>query len=369
MAYAAESRLRFSDEQIEQANNVNLLELARQYGYELEDKERKAYHAKHSGGLYFYKNNNSFKHFGTDQKGGAINFVMMEEGISFVDAVKRLLGASYEPIRSAASRPSPSFQQERAVLKLPPKAQSYKRAYWYLVNVRGIEHTVVSKMMNEKKIYQQANFGNCVFVGYDEKNNPKYCSKRGTDPEHPYKVDEEGSDKSYPFHITGRSKKVYVLEAPIDAMSHATLAARYGLDWQLDHRISLGCLSDNALARFLNWHDIKEITFALDNDFEGKKPVPATMEEYEAVKQAGDVSDFTIAENGKITKRIPCNWGQEAALKYARKYRDLGYRVAIHTPENKDFNEDLIAFRGKSVSREPETQSEMVAEAEDEMEV
>jgi hypothetical protein len=63
-------RLRFTDEQIEQANGVNLLELAQQYGYELDyKKESRAIHAKHSGGLCFYKDKNVFKHFGSDCKG------------------------------------------------------------------------------------------------------------------------------------------------------------------------------------------------------------------------------------------------------------------------------------------------------------
>jgi len=36
-------RLRFTDQQIEQANSVNLLVLAKMYGYDLEDKERRAW--------------------------------------------------------------------------------------------------------------------------------------------------------------------------------------------------------------------------------------------------------------------------------------------------------------------------------------
>ena len=142
-------RLRFTDEQVEQANNVKLLELARQYGYELEDTERKAFHAKHSGGLYFYKNDNTFKHFGMDAKGGAINFIMMEESISFVDAVKRLLGPLYEPVREAPPRkyiPRP----EKKELVLPKKAANFNRAYWYLVEHRAIDHSIISALMNKK---------------------------------------------------------------------------------------------------------------------------------------------------------------------------------------------------------------------------
>jgi len=361
---ATRERLRFTDEQLAQANDVNLLDLARQYGYELEDKERRAYHAKRSGGLYFYKDNNVFHHFGSDKKGGAVAFVMMEENLSFVEAVKRLLGPSYEPVRSDTPR-SYTPPPEKKELVLPDKAANFKRAYWYLIDPRGIDPSIVSVLMNEKKIYQDTR-GNCVFVGYDENNLPKYCSKRGTYPDakEPYKRDQEGSDKSYPFHIAGRSRKVYVLEAPIDTMSHAALSMLHGVDWQRDHRISQGCLSDNALQRFLNMYDINEICFAYDNDIDGEKPVQASQAEYDAAIAAGDASAFRVTEQGRINKLVPYNWGQEAAIANARKYRDMGYKVSIQTPDKKDFNADLVSLRqpNRRVSREIEAAAEPEAD-------
>ena len=357
-------RLRFTDEQIEQANGVDLLDLARQYGYELEDKERKAFHAKHSGGLYFYKDNNTFKHFGSDTKGGAINFIMMMESISFVDAVKRLLGPSYEPMREATPRvytPPP----EKKELILPKKATDFKRAYWYLVEKRGIDPSIVSALMNEKKLYQgtypveeTGKFESvCVFVGYDETGKGRFCAMRGADPDSEIKQDKIGSDKGIPFHMVGRSKKVYVLEAPIDAASHATLAMLHGIDWRRDHRITTGCLADNALQWFLKQHpEITDICWGYDNDKDGKKPVPITREEYDAAAAAGDDSVFLIEATGKPMKRVPYNWGQEAALAAARKYKGMGYRVSIHTPDD-DFNADLVAFRQRAAVREPQVQA------------
>ena len=369
------SRLRFTNEQIEQANSVNLLELARQYGYELEDKERKAYHAKHSGGLYFYKDNNTFKHFGSDVKGGAINFVMMQENISFVEAVKRLLGSSYEPVREAAPRkfvPPPPKKE----LILPKKADNYKRAYWYLVECRGIDPRIISALMNEKKLYQ-ATFYNrgtqkyesvCTFVGYDKSGKARYCAMRGADPDSTIKQDKSGSEKSIPFHMAGRSNKVYVLEAPIDAASHATLSMLHGIDWRQDHRITTGCLSDKALQWFLKHHpEITDICWGYDNDISGKKPVPITQAEYQAAVAAKDDSVFIVEATGKPMKYIPYNWGQMAALDNARKYRALGYRVSIHTPED-DFNADLINFRQNS-ARESSTKTEIESETEDDYEM
>jgi hypothetical protein len=374
MATATSGRLRFTDAQIEQANSVNLLELARQYGYDLEDKEHRAYHAKHSGGLYFYKDSNTFKHFGSDTKGGAINFIIMQENISFVDAVKRLLGTSYEPAREAAPRVFVPPQAKKELM-LPKKAYNFKRAYWYLVEHRGIDPSIVSALMNEKKLYQGTYYNKetekyesvCAFIGYDETGKARYCAMRGADPDSTIKHDKSGSDKDIPFHIIGRSNKVYVLEAPIDAASHATLAMLHGIDWRQDHRITTGCLSDKALQWFLKHHpEITDICWGYDNDIDGKKPVPITQAEYDAAIAADDDSVFIVEATGKPMKRIPYNWGQMAALENARKYKSLGYKVAIHTPDAKDFNADLIAYRQRAATREPATKSE--PETEDDYE-
>jgi hypothetical protein len=361
------SRLRFTDEEVQRANAVNLLELAGMYGYELEDKERRAFHAKDSGGLFFYKDNNTFKHFGSDRKGGAINFVMMEENIGFVDAVKKLLGSSYEPIRDSNLRQYIPASEKKE-LTLPKKAANFKRAYWYLVDQRGIEPAIVSAMMNEKKLYQGSFYVNgkqacesvCVFVGYDEAGKARFCTMRGADPASGIKQDKSGSEKGVPFHICGSSNKVYVMEAPVDTMSHASLAMLHGIDWRRDHRITTGCLSDAALQWFLKQHpEIREICWCYDNDMDGSKPTPITKEEYDAARAAGDSTVYIMEGAGKPMKRVPTNWGQQAALTYARKYRDLGYKVSIHTPQGKDFNADLVAMRRQLAPREPEAEPDM----------
>jgi hypothetical protein len=171
--------------------------------------------------------------------------------------------------------------------------------------------------MKEKKIYQQAERGNCVFIGYDENKVPRYCAKRGTSPDKPYKGDAENSDKNYPFSMEGTSRRLYVMESPIDVMSHATLCKMRNIGYAQDHRISLVCLSDRALEWHLKQHpEIKQIIFALDNDTDGKSP------------------------DGS-----PCNHGQEAAKKFCAKYEKLGYDTAVQTPTAKDFNDDLMNIR------------------------
>ncbi|MBU8711121.1 DUF3991 and toprim domain-containing protein [Brevibacillus parabrevis] len=302
----------FTSLQIIQANSINLIEFAKSQGYILENGGRRALHAKQSGGLYFFRDSNKFYHFSTDTSGGPIDFVMQFMRMDFKEAVAYLLETGLPQYQTVPSLPKPSGK-----LQLPDKAPNFKRVAWYLIHVRGIDPKIVSCLMHEKKLYQQDKTGNCVFVAYDKNGVAKYCSLRGTRPERPFKQDREHSDKSYPFHIIGSSQKVYVCESPIDAMSHATLAKLKGLDWKNDHRISLGCLSDLALERFLQHHRIHEIIFCLDNDhnatFRDGSPAP--------------------------------NWGQEAALKFAQKYNDQGYQTSIEKPFRKDFNEDLTAIR------------------------
>jgi hypothetical protein len=203
--------------------------------------------------------------------------------------------------------------------------------------VRGIEPEVISLLMNEKKIYQEAKHGNCVFVGYDTDNNPKYCAMRSSSEKSSFKMDAINSDKSYPFYYEGKSDLAIVSESPIDLMSHATISKIHGKDWKKDHRISLGCTWDGALEQYLKDHpEIKKIVFALDNDFNARD---------------------------KDGKRAP-NYGRMAAVKYCGKYGEKGYHCAIHRPHLKDFNQDLVEMRKGKKPKELDTLRKSILEAE-----
>jgi len=307
--------LPYTKEQIEQARSVNLIDYAAMHGYKLENGGRNSLHVKNSGGLYLFKDNNRYYHHATEKTGDPIDFIMQFEGKNFLQAVAYLFNE--RPNIGKYIPPTVPAKKEKDEMKLPDRAPNVKRVYWYLCNVRGIEPKIVAKLIGEKKIYQQAERGNCVFVGYDENKVPKYCSKRGTSPEKPYKGDQDNSDKGYPFSMEGTSCRLYVTESAIDLMSHTSLCKMHNIDYMQDHRISLGCLSDKALEWYLKQHpEIKQIIFALDNDIDG------------------------IAPDGS-----PCNHGQEAAKKFAAKYTELGYDTAVQTPTAKDFNEDLMIIR------------------------
>ena len=308
---------KFTDEEIRRANSVDIVSLARSYGYEPEQAGRKAIHMKHSGGLYLFPDSNRFYHWTggeADKKGGAIDFVMREENLPFTEAVAKLIGENYTPY---TRRTKPYTPKPKEPPVLPVKADNFKRAYAYLVSVRGIEPEIVSYFMNRKMIYQEEKYGNCVFVGHDKDGTAKYCAMRGTMTGSKFKMDAENSDKSFPFFHEGKSDLVIVNEAPIDLMSHATLMKLSGGDWKADHRISLGCIWDGALERYLSWHtEIKRIVFAYDNDYLARN------------------------KDGQLA-----NWGQLSVDKHFRKYTEKGYACAVHIPHLNDFNQDLVETR------------------------
>lgn len=312
-------RLPFTEEQMRQVFETNLIDFAIQHGFEVEKGDRNTVHVKQSGGLFLFKNGRGFYCFTSNKKGNIIDFTKAYLGASdFKEAVEMILGCrAYEQTEHYVM---PMEKLERGELILPPKDKSFMRTIDYLTQVRGIDDEILEAMIKAGKVYGARTekngriFHNCAFVGFDESGKARYCSLRAPSESSKFRQDVEHSDKTYGFTMEGRSNRVYEFEAPIDAMSHATLCKLHGIDWREDHRVSEGCLSDKALQRYLGNHP--EIVFCYDNDVDGKLP------------------------DGS-----PHNHGQVRAEEYAVLYQERGYRVLIQTPQGKDFNQDLIMHR------------------------
>ncbi|MEG2013953.1 MAG: DUF3991 and TOPRIM domain-containing protein, partial [Anaerovoracaceae bacterium] len=239
----------------------------------------------------------------------------------FKSAAELILGCrAYEQTEHYVS---PVEKKPKGDLVLPPKDTNFSRTIAYLVQTRGIDKEIVYAMINQGKIYGAKTekngqvFHNCAFVGYDGEGKPRYCALRAPSANSGFRQDVENSDKTYGFCMEGWSNRVYEFEAPIDAMSHASLCKLNGIDWREDHRVAEGCLSDKALHRYLERHpEVTEIVFCYDNDM-----------------------------NGTLSDGTPHNHGQVRAELSARIFADLGYATFIQTPNCKDFNQDLVTFR------------------------
>ena len=304
-----------SKDMINKAMQVDLLEYAKSLGMEFETRGRNNTFYQKGHSLNITRSKNMYYRFSTGKGGNVINFAMEQNGWTFQQAVRSLCG---EEIQKSVPKqtyiPAKQIPEHKEKMILPKANSDARRAFAYLVKTRHIDSQIVTQLMREHKIYENDKHS-CVFVGFDKNGQAGYASVRSTyTMGNSYRGDVKNSDKRHCFTLNGKSDSVYVFEAPIDVMSHATLTKVSGWDWQEDWRIALGGVSDLGLQQFLSLHpEIKNIHFATDNDEQGKKVLE---NEYN--------TDGTIKKVG-----------------YMQKYKDKGYEVFREEPAHKDFNEHL----------------------------
>lgn len=314
--------MRITDEMIKQAQSVDLVDYLTSIGYTLQ-KAGNCYKLKlpqkfpgDLSSLSVFSDRKGWKRWSNDTSGhDAISFIQKVLGKTFQEAVCELCHDT--PHITPEVAPSYSDYGADKQLQLPdPTDGKYSRAFAYLTQTRGIDPDIVSAMMKEKKMYQDGR-GNVVFVGKDEKDQPKYAAFRSTVQGKQYRGECSGSDKRFGFRMDGScAEKVYVFEAPIDAMSHASLVKQITGQadaWKVHTRLALGGTSDAALEQFLKDHPAcRDVTLCLDNDEAGIK----------------------------------------AAKLIAQKLSQQGYAVRILPPKAKDYNEQLIAYKAQVSARQ-----------------
>lgn len=107
-------------------------------------------------------------------------------------------------------------------LLLPKKNQDDQKVIAYLLG-RGIDKEIIQFCLESGRVYESAFHHNVVFVGMDEKDNPKYAALRGIGTS--FIGEANGSDKNYSFSIFAEKSNdtVHLFESAIDLLSYATL--------------------------------------------------------------------------------------------------------------------------------------------------
>lgn len=307
--------MRFTDEQIHAAAGVDLVQYCTVVGIPV---------VQHSGDTWRHAEYDSLKITGNlwkrysgrtngkkgFTKGNAIHFVQEYEGLEFQTAVLKLLEVSKFPLlpelkpsvkaklqgfegkrRQPQAAPLQQFQKkpegvaekekpearEKKPFALPSKNSDNKRVIAYLTETRQIDHEIVNHMIKHGTLYEDAEHHNCVFVGYDPSNVPRYAALKGTytqegKPE--FRGEVESSQKRFGWCFTPEAESVLlrVYESPIDAISHMSLDKAAGGNWRNKHYLSLGSLAYEALPEYLKQHPkVKNISFCLDNDIAGRQ--------------------------------------------------------------------------------------------------
>ena len=259
----------------------------------------------------------------------ALDYLIQIRGYGLVDAVHTLVGREIQQApayRSATEKAHVQKEPEKKPFSLPWARRCATSAVSYLQR-RGISPDVISQCFREGLFYEARYHGEpvCVFVGKDDAGKAKFACMRSITGN--LRKDVYGSDKEYSFCYPPRnpgSRHVAVFEAPIDALSHATLQELEGWKWD-GYRLSLGGTSHVALIAFLKRHpEIRRVNLYMDNDLGGLKNA----------------------------RRI------KAMLHEERRFRHI--RVGINPPRTgKDYNEKLLRIREQIQERQqPRRQKE-----------
>lgn len=205
----------------------------------------------------------------------ALNYLVRVKDLDFVSAVQQLCGIA--PVSAIAARTT----YEKALKDQPPpipfSAPPHDRdnaAVLRYLRGRGIRDPVLTHCIEQGTLYQTDHKGhkNCVFLGKDGAGNPQYACVRGCGGD--FRGDVGGSQKRFAFCIPARdpdAARVEVYEAPIDALSGASLRILAGRDWRTVHYLALGGLNYMALDQFLADHpQVKTLQLCLDNDQRGR---------------------------------------------------------------------------------------------------
>ena len=270
---------KYSKEQVEQANQVDLEQLLCRNGEELlrsgRDKRLASDHSITIRGNRWYDH-------AAGEGGFSLSFVRRHYNLSFGDAMQLLTGENGQvPLPYIQKKPEEPAKE----FVLPTANQSMRRVYGYLVGYRQIDPDVLSAFVKRKLVYEDTPYHNAVFVGMDENGAPCHAHKRSTvSTGKQFRLNVEGSNPAYSFHWNGVNRSLYVFEAPVDLLSYISLNPE---GWQQNSYIALCGVGSQAMLRQLELRpELHEVFLCLDNDQAGQTASERLTEQLERMGKA-----------------------------------------------------------------------------------
>ena len=260
------SYIHFTEEQKLRASSVDLVEFLRRQGEKL---IRSGPEYRMASDHSITVRGNEWYDHASKEGGGPISFVQNYFGLSYPEAVTRLLGGEqcrvYEPAPPKKEEPKKEFIQ-------PPAGREMRRLYAYLLKKRLIDREVLNTFVRAGLVYEDEKYHNAVFIGKDEHGVVRHAHKRSTnDTGKTFRINVEGSDPRYSFHWNGTSDRIYVFEAPIDLLSFLTL---YPKSWQQHSYVALCGTAEHAMLWMLEKNpNLRKTILCLDHDAAGIEAV------------------------------------------------------------------------------------------------
>ncbi len=261
-------------EQVQKAREADLFSYLQSYEPGVLKRDGPNYRHREHDSLVYVTGQNYWYWNSRGKSIDAIGYLMEVRGYDFIAAVERLAGNAPSQMQSPKPIPRvPQKEEPPKELKMPWPTRCATHSVGYLQR-RGISSQVIARCFRHGLLYETKYYGQaaCVFVGRNENRQSKFACVRGCYGD--LRKDIYGSDKRFSFCYPPEqpgSRHVAVFEAPIDALSHATLQELDGWKWN-GYRLSLGGTSHVALTAFLERHpEISRVTLHMDHDKAGFK--------------------------------------------------------------------------------------------------
>lgn len=257
----------FTDEQKERANSVDLVDFLQRQGEKLLPSGRdKRLASDHS---ITVRGNRWYDH-ASEEGSYAIDLVKRLYKLSFPEAVSLLLGGEQGVEYRQHSKSSEP--EQRKPFALPPAHTDMRRVFAYLIKQRCISREVLSEFAREKLLFEDTEYHNAVFVGYDEKGIARHAHKKSTATGSSFRINVEGSHPAYSFHYISKNPNphaMFVFEAPIDLLSYISLHPQ---NWKSASYVALNGVSEQPVLKLLELYpQLQRVTLCLDNDEAGLK--------------------------------------------------------------------------------------------------
>ncbi|AAO05077.1 MULTISPECIES: DUF3991 domain-containing protein [Staphylococcus] len=212
-----QNKLPISEEQLENAKNKSILDVASECGYSFR-KSGKYYIGNEHDSLVLNANKNTYNWYSKQEYGNTINFIQNEKGLDFIDAVKYLNNEEFQVA---------NFKEEKVVYDSSKYKYKEKEdmavSRDYLINKRMLNEDLVNQLIEQDYI-KEDKMKNVCFQWKNQDGEIVGSDKRGTGKT-PFRGIDKGSDIKHAFNFstTEKPKDIYIFEAPIDALSYRTL--------------------------------------------------------------------------------------------------------------------------------------------------
>lgn len=337
---AIKQRNYVSQEEVQMAKSVDILDFALSNGVSLEQDGNNYYRLTEHDSCVIDRRNNSFHWNSANVHGDSILFAQKIVGIEgFQDSVRALNGGDYEKIQDIEFKSEPYQYKTKEV--------PFNEAKNYLINERKIDSGIVTSL-NAKGLMVQDERNNVVFkcckdgeiVGASEQGIVKSDRyKRGS-----WKHVQENSENGQGFNFTiGKPENLKIFESSIDLLSYASIHKAELHDTRL---VAMEGLKTSTVVTSINdsmetlGDAPKSISLCVDNDKAGHK----FMKQFSSMQfknNDGEIIPVTsefpkIPEEKQVEGIDKWDWGNERVYEIEKKqdrFKGLSKQASGHELE------------------------------------